>query len=172
MGFIIFCTRDLHAGRVDPTRYRGLVFPGHDEYWSAPMRRTVERARNHGTSLVFLSANTMYWQVELAPSPSGVEDRLLTADRDPHVPLQQPAEVAEVLHDDRLIEAKPRADFLELLGGGALALRIHDLHRVTRHEMDEQRHRDGGEKDQSAIHRSLDPRISAGLHRRLKLDHA
>ena len=35
-------TRDLHAGRVDPTRYRGLVFPGHDEYWSVPMRRAVE----------------------------------------------------------------------------------------------------------------------------------
>ncbi len=70
--------RDLHAGRVDPTRYRGLVFPGHDEYWSAPMRRTVELARDHGTSLVFLSANTMYWQVELGPSPSGVPDRLLT----------------------------------------------------------------------------------------------
>lgn len=37
--------RDLHAGRVDPSRYRGLVFPGHDEYWSIPMRRTAERAR-------------------------------------------------------------------------------------------------------------------------------
>lgn len=71
-------TRDLHAGRVDPTRYRGLVFPGHDEYWSVPMRRTVELAREQGTSLVFLSANTMYWQVELGPSPSGVPDRLLT----------------------------------------------------------------------------------------------
>ncbi|MFF9626699.1 N,N-dimethylformamidase beta subunit family domain-containing protein [Streptomyces griseosporeus] len=70
--------RDLHGGQVDPTRYRGLVFPGHDEYWSTAMRRTVERARDHGTSLVFLSANTMYWQVELAPSPSGVPDRLLT----------------------------------------------------------------------------------------------
>ncbi|MFF1381146.1 N,N-dimethylformamidase beta subunit family domain-containing protein [Streptomyces sp. NPDC058308] len=70
--------RDLHAGRIDPTRYRGLVFPGHDEYWSMSMRRTTERAREHGTSLVFLSANTMYWQVELGPSPSGVEDRLLT----------------------------------------------------------------------------------------------
>ncbi|MEV0526687.1 N,N-dimethylformamidase beta subunit family domain-containing protein [Streptomyces sp. NPDC050439] len=71
-------TRDLHAGRIDPTRYRGLVFPGHDEYWSANMRRATEQAREHGTSLVFLSANTMYWQVELSPSPSGVEDRLLT----------------------------------------------------------------------------------------------
>ncbi|MER7795117.1 N,N-dimethylformamidase beta subunit family domain-containing protein [Streptomyces sp. NPDC097640] len=70
-------TRDLHAGRVDPARYRGLVFPGHDEYWSAPLRRAVEAARDAGTSLVFLSANTMYWQVGLAPSPSG-PDRLLT----------------------------------------------------------------------------------------------
>ncbi|MEU1292146.1 N,N-dimethylformamidase beta subunit family domain-containing protein [Streptomyces sp. NPDC005840] len=70
--------RDLHAGHVDPARYRGLVFPGHDEYWSATMRRTVERARDQGTSLVFLSANSLYWQVELGPSPSGTPDRLLT----------------------------------------------------------------------------------------------
>lgn len=71
-------TRDLHAGRIDPTRYRGLVFPGHDEYWSVPMRRAVERARAAGTSAVFLSANSMYWQVELGPSPAGEADRLLT----------------------------------------------------------------------------------------------
>ncbi|MFY1677720.1 MULTISPECIES: N,N-dimethylformamidase beta subunit family domain-containing protein [unclassified Streptomyces] len=70
--------RDLHAGRVDPTRYRALIFPGHDEYWSAAMRRRTEIARAHGTSLVFLSANTMYWRVELSPSPSGAPDRLLT----------------------------------------------------------------------------------------------
>ncbi|WP_416973623.1 N,N-dimethylformamidase beta subunit family domain-containing protein [Streptomyces sp. 4F14] len=70
--------RDLHAGNVDPTRYRGLLFPGHDEYWSANMRRTAELARDSGTSLVFLSANTMYWQVELGPSPSGAPARLLT----------------------------------------------------------------------------------------------
>ncbi|MEC3995109.1 N,N-dimethylformamidase beta subunit family domain-containing protein [Actinacidiphila sp. DG2A-62] len=71
-------SRDLHAGRIDPTRYRGLVFPGHDEYWSPPMRRAAEAARAAGTSLVFLSANTMYWQVDLAPSPAGDRDRLLT----------------------------------------------------------------------------------------------
>ncbi|MGW7008173.1 N,N-dimethylformamidase beta subunit family domain-containing protein [Streptomyces sp. NPDC054933] len=71
-------TRDLHAGRIDPCRYRGLVFPGHDEYWSVDMRRAVERARGRGTSLVFLSANTMYWQIELGPSPATAPDRLLT----------------------------------------------------------------------------------------------
>ncbi|WP_225846999.1 N,N-dimethylformamidase beta subunit family domain-containing protein [Streptomyces sp. HPF1205] len=69
--------RDLHAGRIDPSRHRGLVFPGHDEYWSVPMRRAAEAARAAGTSLVFLSANTMYWQVALASSASGEPDRLL-----------------------------------------------------------------------------------------------
>lgn len=70
-------TRDLHADRVDPTRHRGIVFPGHTEYWSAPMRRAAERARDAGTALVFLSANTMYWQVDLSPSATGERDRLL-----------------------------------------------------------------------------------------------
>ncbi|QMU73302.1 N,N-dimethylformamidase beta subunit family domain-containing protein [Streptacidiphilus sp. P02-A3a] len=69
---------DLHAGRVDPSRYRGVVFPGHDEYWSVPMRRAVERARDRGTSLVFLSANSLYWRVELAAGATGEPDRLLT----------------------------------------------------------------------------------------------
>lgn len=70
--------RDLHAGRVDPARYRGLVFPGHDAYWSVPMRRAAERARDTGTSLVFLSASTLSRQVELGPLPSGDPDRLLS----------------------------------------------------------------------------------------------
>ncbi|OEU96321.1 N,N-dimethylformamidase beta subunit family domain-containing protein [Streptomyces oceani] len=70
--------RDLHAGRVDPTRYRALIFPGHDEYWSSAMRRGAERARQAGTSLVFLSANTMYWQVELHDMPPGAPDRLVS----------------------------------------------------------------------------------------------
>jgi hypothetical protein len=42
------------------------------------MRRAAEAARECGTSLVFLSANTMYWQVDLAPSPTGDRDRLLS----------------------------------------------------------------------------------------------
>ncbi|MER8183238.1 N,N-dimethylformamidase beta subunit family domain-containing protein [Kitasatospora sp. NPDC094015] len=68
---------DLHAGLVDPTRHRALIFPGHDEYWSEPMRRAVEGARDAGTSLVFLSANTMYWRVDLSAGPSGEPNRLL-----------------------------------------------------------------------------------------------
>jgi hypothetical protein len=74
-------TVDLHAGRVDPTRYRGIVFCGHDEFWTVPVRRAVERARAAGTSLVFLCAGTSHRQAELAPAPSGAPDRLLTCGR-------------------------------------------------------------------------------------------
>lgn len=72
---------DLHAGRVDPARYRGLVFPGPDAYWTTALRRTVERARDQGVSLVFLAAGSAYWQVELHASPAGTPDRLLTCRR-------------------------------------------------------------------------------------------
>ncbi|GAA0384731.1 N,N-dimethylformamidase beta subunit family domain-containing protein [Streptomyces luteireticuli] len=68
---------DLHAGRVDPARHRGLVFPGPAPYWTAPLRRAAEAARDGGTSLVFLAADTLHWQLETAPSPAG-PDRLLT----------------------------------------------------------------------------------------------
>ncbi len=71
---------DLHAGRVDPARHRGLVFPGRDEYWTDEMRTAVEEARERGTSLVFLSARTLYRRIEPAPAPSG-PDRLLTCGR-------------------------------------------------------------------------------------------
>lgn len=70
--------RDLHAGRVEPTRYRALVFAGHDAFWSAPMRRAAEGARDGGTSLVFLSARSAYWRVTLSPGASGEPDRVLS----------------------------------------------------------------------------------------------
>lgn len=51
---------DLLAGA------RGLVSPGHDEYWTVPMRRRVEAARDAGANLAFLGANSVYWRVRLA----------------------------------------------------------------------------------------------------------
>ncbi|MFJ2029274.1 N,N-dimethylformamidase beta subunit family domain-containing protein [Streptosporangium sp. NPDC087985] len=50
---------------------RGLVSLGHDEYWSAPMRRTVEAARDHGTNIAFLGANAVYWRIRFAATPLG-----------------------------------------------------------------------------------------------------
>ena len=44
---------------------RGYVSMGHDEYWTPAMRTAVERARDSGTNLAFLGANTMYWRIRL-----------------------------------------------------------------------------------------------------------
>ena len=41
------------------------VSMGHDEYWTRAMRRHVEQARDRGTNLLFLGANTMYWRIRL-----------------------------------------------------------------------------------------------------------
>jgi hypothetical protein len=54
---------DLHEGRVDPLNYKGLIFPGHDEYWSAGMRKTLVRTLDSGVSAVFLQANNAYWHI-------------------------------------------------------------------------------------------------------------
>jgi hypothetical protein len=44
---------------------RGVVSLGHDEYWTVPMRRHVEAARDAGTNVAFLGANAVYWRVRL-----------------------------------------------------------------------------------------------------------
>jgi len=54
---------DLHAGRLDLTQYAGVIFSGHDEYWSMPMRQQVTAAVASGTSLAYMSANNVYWHI-------------------------------------------------------------------------------------------------------------
>lgn len=72
---------DLHhdPGLLDGAA--GVVSLGHDEYWSVPMRRAVERARDAGTNVAFLGANAVYWRVRFDATgrlvtcyKSGVDD--------------------------------------------------------------------------------------------------
>jgi len=44
---------------------------GHDEYWSAGQRASVEAARNAGVSLAFFSGNEMYWKTRFESSVDG-----------------------------------------------------------------------------------------------------
>lgn len=55
---------------------RLIVFAGHHEYWSRPMRNTIELAIATGVNVAFLSANELYWQVRLGPSPLGTGRRI------------------------------------------------------------------------------------------------
>ncbi len=50
---------------------RAYVSMGHDEYWTPTMRKVVLHARDRGTNLVFLGADTEWWRIRLASSPTG-----------------------------------------------------------------------------------------------------
>jgi hypothetical protein len=49
---------------------RGLIDVGHSEYWSQRDERAFAAARERGTSLVFVSSDTMAWRVRFAPATS------------------------------------------------------------------------------------------------------
>ena len=55
---------------------RLVVFAGHHEYWSRPMRTALETAVASGVNVLFLSANEVYWQVRLEPSALGPARRV------------------------------------------------------------------------------------------------
>jgi hypothetical protein len=53
----------------DPAQVRGaraLMDVGHSEYWSAADALAFQRARDRGTSLIFISSDTMAWRVRFA----------------------------------------------------------------------------------------------------------
>ena len=66
-----FTNVDLHTRPGSLDGARGYVSMGHDEYWTPTMRDEVMRARDAGTNLAFLGANTMYWRVRLEDRPTG-----------------------------------------------------------------------------------------------------
>jgi hypothetical protein len=58
-----------HPRIVD--RYELLLSVGHDEYWSGPMRDTVEAFIAGGGNVAFFSGNTALWQVRLEEPVDG-----------------------------------------------------------------------------------------------------
>ena len=62
------------------------VLAGHAEYWSRPMRESMERAVAAGMNAAFFSANEVYWQVRLGASKLGPDRRITcykSSKRDP-----------------------------------------------------------------------------------------
>ncbi|NUR94878.1 MAG: hypothetical protein HOV67_06400, partial [Kribbellaceae bacterium] len=62
---------DLQADPGMLAGARAIVFGGHDEYWSLPMRTAVTKARDAGTNLAFLGANSIYRRIRYAADPHG-----------------------------------------------------------------------------------------------------
>lgn len=61
------------SSRALPPGFKGLIFLGHDEYWTWQMFDRVEALRDAGIHLAFLSANSAYWHIRL--EPSGIDQR-------------------------------------------------------------------------------------------------
>ena len=76
----------VNADLEDPATLadrRVYLSVGHDEYWSGPMRDTVESFTRAGGNALFLSGNTAFWQVRLTDDGTamiGFKDRF---ERDP-----------------------------------------------------------------------------------------
>lgn len=70
-GIDVVTNTDLEDQPEIVERYRLVLSIGHDEYWSAPMRDTVEDFIAGGGNVAFLSGNTAFWQVRLEDRPTG-----------------------------------------------------------------------------------------------------
>lgn len=55
--------------------HRAVIDFGHSEYWSARQAAAFTRARNEGTSLLFLGSDTLAWRVRYVPASRGAGDR-------------------------------------------------------------------------------------------------
>jgi N,N-dimethylformamidase beta subunit-like protein len=65
----------------------GLIFLGHDEYWTYGERSAVEAMRDGHTHLMFLSGNNAFWNVRLDPgSVTGRPGHVITCYKMDHDP--------------------------------------------------------------------------------------
>ena len=80
-----FTNVDLHTEAHALDGAHGYVSMGHDEYWTTTMRQAVLDARDAGTNLAFLGANTMYWRVRLEPGADGPARRVVGYRHDAHL---------------------------------------------------------------------------------------
>jgi hypothetical protein len=83
MGYDLSYTDDVamtfQADQLRSPKTKTLVLAGHSEYWTKGMRDNVEAARDAGTNIASLSANTGYWQVRYenptaAGPATGIDD--------------------------------------------------------------------------------------------------
>jgi len=77
---------DLHQRGELAKNHRGIVIPGHDEYYTVEMRKNLEAARDAGVNIGFFGANNVYRRIRLDNADSGsnrVEINYRDATRDP-----------------------------------------------------------------------------------------
>ncbi len=57
---------------------KAFLSVGHDEYWDIRQFQSVEKMRDHGVSLLFLSGNAVCWVAPFRPSSDGRPNRVMS----------------------------------------------------------------------------------------------
>ena len=84
---VTYCTNiDIHRERDLASSHPVFLSCGHDEYWSVEMMNHVERARDAGTHLLFLSADTCHWVIRMEQG-ARIAACYKQADLDPAAPV-------------------------------------------------------------------------------------
>ena len=90
MGYDVAYITNVDVDRAPELLLRRNLFMtiGHDEYWSLTERNAVQKARDGGLSIAFLSGNTAFRRIRLESSSNGSPRRVVTcykdASLDPH----------------------------------------------------------------------------------------
>ncbi len=84
---------DVHGDPSVLERATTAVSLGHDEYWTPQQRQHVTRARDAGTNLVFLGANTCFRRIRFEPTTAGTGRTVVCYKTD--------------FHDDPYLKAHP-----------------------------------------------------------------
>jgi hypothetical protein len=76
-GYAVGYTTDASVS-ADPAQLRGVraaIDAGHSEYWSRAQAGAFAQARDGGTSLLFLSSDTLAWRIRYAPGGARASER-------------------------------------------------------------------------------------------------
>ena len=73
---------DTHTDSARLLSTRGLISPGHDEYWTKEMYDGTISARDAGVNLAFFSADAVYTQIRMEPSNTGTPNRVMVCYRE------------------------------------------------------------------------------------------
>jgi Domain of unknown function (DUF4082)/Fibronectin type III domain len=99
---------DVHRRGQLLLNHSAFLSVGHDEYWSATQRTSMENARDAGVNLAFFTGNTGFWKTRWEPSAAGptTEDRTLVSYKDTHFTAQEdPVAFTGTWRDPRLTTA-------------------------------------------------------------------
>ncbi len=109
--------------------YELIVSVGHDEYWSAGQRNTVERHVENGGNFASFSGNTMFWQVRLEQGRRGrsmVGFKYAAHRSDPVIAAGRPQEMSGMWGDP--VVGRPEWSFL---GAGSAFGLYHRFGQAT-----------------------------------------